>query len=261
MLLLCPCPLRFSRKTGPKSHRVTGPPCPATSSGRTTQVQFPGLAETSEVIWLPRPSQVTPPSSSPPARCHLGATSGPAVAAAPAAAPQLLPREAASGCVDFREGYGPLYSLGPPLEGWAGQASGSAGCRQGWPLYVPQRPVLPHLLPAPPLPPSPGHRHCLPSPWPPTAPSPPHNQRQDLEMRSGACGSPALKPPWLPTPAGRPGRPPLQPSGPPGRAVTAPSSFPPRGLCTRCFLCFLCSSHGQKPKPREGKLLAPKSHS
>lgn len=33
----------------------------------------------------------------------------------------------------------------------------------------------------------------------------PHNQRQDLEMRSGACGSPALKPPWLPTPAGRPG--------------------------------------------------------
>lgn len=143
MLLLCPCPLRFSGKTGPKSHRVTGPPCPATSSGRTTQVQFPGLAETSEVIWLPRPSQVTPPSSSPPARCHLGATSGPAVAAAPAAAPQLLPREAASGCVDFREGYGPLYSLGPPLEGWAGQASGSAGCRQGGPCTPRKSPSSP----------------------------------------------------------------------------------------------------------------------
>lgn len=143
MLLLCPCPLRFSRKTGPKSHRVTGPPCPATSSGRTTQVQFPGLAETSEVIWLPRPSQVTPPSSSPPAQGHLGATSGPAVAAAPAAAPQLLPREAASGCEDFREGYGPLYSLGPPLEGWAGQASGSAGCRQGGPCTSRKGPSSP----------------------------------------------------------------------------------------------------------------------
>lgn len=86
-----PRPLPFRKETEAQSHGVLGevPPwdrgfthtqaaapgeihpelqCPTT---HPTQAQFPGLAETREVIWFSRPGQVTPPSSSLPGGWHL----------------------------------------------------------------------------------------------------------------------------------------------------------------------------------------------
>ena len=95
-LLYVPRPLRLGRETGPKSQSARGlprpkpPPPPPQVAARWTSIPgcsaqlpaplgvwwFPGLAETGEVIGLPRPSQVTPPSASLPRR-HLLPSQGP----------------------------------------------------------------------------------------------------------------------------------------------------------------------------------------
>lgn len=64
---------------------VLGRSAPST---RPRQVKFPGLPETCEVIWLPRPSQATPPSSSLPAgsTCSSAPPMGPAASATPSVA-------------------------------------------------------------------------------------------------------------------------------------------------------------------------------